>query len=126
MLSVRCYGVRFHTRLDPVDYCLTYVTKYCLMQLGDDFKRPADKSVIDTIATSGSFRNRWILNRLAQATAEINGHFESFTFGDACQAVQNFWVGDLCDFFVVIASFLFFLSFLFSPNPHSVTLCPYA
>jgi valyl-tRNA synthetase len=84
------------------EFCnkLWNVTKYCLLQLGDDFKRPASKAVIDTIATSGSFRNRWILNRLAQATTEINSHFENFTFGDACHAVQSFWVGDLCDFFV--------------------------
>jgi valyl-tRNA synthetase len=52
------------------------------------------------VAAAGEFRDRWILSRLADAVATVDTCFAEFRFGEACSAVQNFWVGDLCNYYV--------------------------
>jgi valyl-tRNA synthetase len=54
---------------------------------------PADPSVTD----------RWILSRLRQVTAEVDGYFESYDFAKACEALYHFAWDEFCDWYVELA-----------------------
>jgi valyl-tRNA synthetase len=84
------------------EFCnkLWNVTKFTLQNFPEGYQRPANKAVLDRIASEGTFRDRWMLSRLAQAVATMNEQFGNWTFGDACQTIQTFWVGELCDYYV--------------------------
>ena len=47
--------------------------------------------------------DRWILSRLAAVTAEVDGLFEQFEFGKACEALYHFAWDEFCDWYLELA-----------------------
>jgi valyl-tRNA synthetase len=47
--------------------------------------------------------DRWILSRLAAVTAEVDGLFERFEFGKACDALYHFAWDEFCDWYLELA-----------------------
>jgi valyl-tRNA synthetase len=47
--------------------------------------------------------DRWILSRLAAVTAEVDGLFERFEFGKACEALYHFAWDEVCDWYLELA-----------------------
>ncbi len=47
--------------------------------------------------------DRWILSRLAAATAEVDGYYEDFQFAKACDALYHFTWDEFCDWYVELA-----------------------
>ncbi|MFC4911262.1 valine--tRNA ligase [Actinomadura gamaensis] len=54
---------------------------------------PAEVSTVDA----------WILSRLQQVAAEVDGHLESFDFAKACEALYHFAWDEVCDWYVELA-----------------------
>lgn len=54
---------------------------------------PAEVSTVDA----------WILSRLQQVTAEVDGHLESFDFAKACEVLYHFAWDEVCDWYVELA-----------------------
>ena len=46
---------------------------------------------------------RWILSRLAAVTTEVDGLFERFEFGKACDALYHFAWDEVCDWYLELA-----------------------
>jgi valyl-tRNA synthetase len=47
--------------------------------------------------------DRWILSRLAAVTAEVDGLFEQFELGKACEALYHFAWDEFCDWYLELA-----------------------
>jgi valyl-tRNA synthetase len=47
--------------------------------------------------------DRWILSRLAAVTVEVDGLFEQFEFGKACDALYHFAWDEFCDWYLELA-----------------------
>jgi valyl-tRNA synthetase len=45
-------------------------------------------------------RDKWILGRLDAAAAAVNGHLRGYAFAAACTAAYDFWLYELCDFYL--------------------------
>ena len=45
--------------------------------------------------------DQWILSRLSLASTTANQAMTTFAFPDATTAVYNFWLYDLCDYYLV-------------------------
>ncbi|MFC5183001.1 valine--tRNA ligase [Actinomadura harenae] len=54
---------------------------------------PAEVSTVDA----------WILSRLQQVAAEVDGHLEGFDFAKACEALYHFAWDEVCDWYVELA-----------------------
>ncbi|MEV4252958.1 valine--tRNA ligase [Spirillospora sp. NPDC049652] len=54
---------------------------------------PAEVSTVDA----------WILSRLQQVAAEVDGHLEAFDFAKACEALYHFAWDEVCDWYVELA-----------------------
>ncbi|WP_412541940.1 valine--tRNA ligase [Longispora sp. K20-0274] len=54
---------------------------------------PRERSTVDA----------WILSRLAEVTAEVNRHFESYEFAKVCDALYHFAWDDVCDWYLELA-----------------------
>jgi valyl-tRNA synthetase len=50
-----------------------------------------------------SVADRWILSRLAAVTAEVDGLFDQFEFGKACEALYHFAWDEFCDWYLELA-----------------------
>jgi len=50
-----------------------------------------------------SVADRWILSRLAAVSAEVDGRFEEFEFGKACEALYHFAWDEFCDWYLELA-----------------------
>jgi valyl-tRNA synthetase len=50
-----------------------------------------------------STADRWILSRLAAVTVEVDGLFEQFEFGKACDALYHFAWDEFCDWYLELA-----------------------
>ena len=50
-----------------------------------------------------SVPDRWILSRLAAVTADVDGLFERFEFGKACDALYHFAWDEFCDWYLELA-----------------------
>ena len=72
-------------------------TRFALGRIGDARVAPE----LDTAGLA--VPERWILSRLAAATAEVGEKFESFRFDEACQRLYHFFWGDLCDWYIELA-----------------------
>jgi len=72
-------------------------TRFALGRIGDVRVAPE----LDTAELA--VPERWILSRLAAATAEVGEKFESFRFDEACQRLYHFFWGDLCDWYIELA-----------------------
>ncbi len=72
-------------------------TRFALGRIGDARVAPE----LDTAELA--VPERWILSRLAAATAEVGEKFESFRFDEACQRLYHFFWGDLCDWYIELA-----------------------
>jgi len=81
-------------------------TKLLLSYLPEGFR--VAKSIRDTEAwvaspegrASLAIRDRWILSRLRHAVEAVNSSLAEFKFADACEAMYNFWLHDLCDVYL--------------------------
>ena len=78
-------------------------TKFCLMNLGDDFV-PTAGYVEENIA-SFSFLDQWILAKLNVAIVESNDQMKAYLFGNVVEALTQFWSkndgsGCLCDIYI--------------------------
>jgi valyl-tRNA synthetase len=47
--------------------------------------------------------DRWILSRLAAVTVEVDGLFEQFEFGKACEVLYHFAWDEFCDWYLELA-----------------------
>ena len=47
--------------------------------------------------------DRWILDRLAAVTAEVDAAFERYEFGRACEALYHFTWDEVCDWYLELA-----------------------
>ncbi|XP_012938411.1 valine--tRNA ligase [Aplysia californica] len=87
---MRIQGYRF--------FCnkLWNATKFALTSLGEGFQP------YPTLQLTGkeSLMDRWILSRLSQAIKLANQGMESFDFPAATTAVYNFWLYELCDWYL--------------------------
>ncbi|WP_026416233.1 valine--tRNA ligase [Actinomadura oligospora] len=54
---------------------------------------PAEVSTVDA----------WILSRLQQVVADVDGHLESFDFAKACETLYHFAWDEVCDWYVELA-----------------------
>ncbi|BFZ05935.1 hypothetical protein BsWGS_08973 [Bradybaena similaris] len=87
---LRVQGYRF--------FCnkLWNATKFSLAALGDSF-RP-----YPTLQITGkeSLMDKWILSRLSQAIKLCNQGIETFDFPTSTSAIYNFWLYELCDWYL--------------------------
>lgn len=87
---LRVQGYRF--------FCnkLWNVTKFALSGLGEDFTyNPTQK-----LSGKESLMDRWILSRLSEAVVKAANGFEKYDFQSATTSIYNFWLYDLCDWYV--------------------------
>ncbi|KAK3767320.1 hypothetical protein RRG08_050870 [Elysia crispata] len=87
---MRVQGYRF--------FCnkLWNATKFALGSLGEGFQPNS------TLQLSGQESNmdRWILSRLAYAITQTNQGMESYEFPICTSAIYNFWLYELCDWYL--------------------------
>ncbi|XP_074654365.1 valine--tRNA ligase-like [Tubulanus polymorphus] len=71
-------------------------TKFALMNLGEDYK-PLPQHMV-----SGEEQpmDRWVLSRLAHAVELCNDGFVKYDFPQATTACFNFWLYELCDYYL--------------------------
>jgi valyl-tRNA synthetase len=50
-----------------------------------------------------SVADRWVLSRLSAVTAEVDGRFEQFEFGKACDTLYHFAWDEVCDWYLELA-----------------------
>ncbi len=50
---------------------------------------------------------RWILSRLATTADEVDGHFKSFRFDEACNRLYHFFWHELCDWYLELTKPVF-------------------
>lgn len=74
-------------------------TKFALINFPPNWKRP-ENTLDDLVKKGGTFADRWILNRLAICTNLTNEGFEGYDFNTTTTAVYNFWLYDLCDYYL--------------------------
>ncbi|ODV60141.1 valine--tRNA ligase ASCRUDRAFT_76650 [Ascoidea rubescens DSM 1968] len=77
-------------------------TKFALMRLGDDFKPE------ETNKPTGneSLVEKWILNKLNQASKKINEGLENRQFMDATNSFYLFFLNELCDVYIENSKYL--------------------
>ncbi|KAL5011505.1 hypothetical protein ScPMuIL_010056 [Solemya velum] len=87
---LRIQGYRF--------FCnkLWNATKFALRSLGEDFK-PTPTTELSEQAKE---MDRWILSRLSNAVDLCNVGFENYDFPVATTACYNFWLYELCDWYL--------------------------
>lgn len=91
---LRVQGYRF--------FCnkLWNATKFAMMNgLGTEFK-PMSKLIDLNNNTSLSLMDKWILNRLSDAVEQCDKAFQTYEFTLATTACYNFWLYDLCDYYI--------------------------
>jgi len=70
--------------------------KFAMMNIGSDFHYDASNIQPQLL----NLADRWILNRLAAASRDINTAFETYMFCDAAGSFQQFWVDSFCDIYL--------------------------
>ncbi|XP_036371216.1 valine--tRNA ligase isoform X1 [Octopus sinensis] len=85
---LRVQGYRF--------FCnkLWNVTKFALSALGESFVPSPVKE------NQGSLMDKWILSRLSEAVILSTSGFENYDFPTVTTAIYNFWLYELCDWYV--------------------------
>lgn len=76
--------------------------RFALMKLGPDFV-PAKKAML---TGNESPADAWILGRMHVAIEETNRALSEYNLMAAVQAVQSFWLYDLCDVYIEVAKLL--------------------
>lgn len=74
-------------------------TKFALLNFPSGWKRP-ENSLDAMVQKGGTFADKWILNRLAVCAQATNEGFVTYDFNVATTAVYNFWLYDLCDYYL--------------------------
>ncbi|KAK2196418.1 bifunctional Aminoacyl-tRNA synthetase [Babesia duncani] len=67
-------------------------TKFTLMKIKD--------RTVDTVGENQAWEDKWILNKLNAYIKRVTTAFEGYQFGDAVQAAYDFWIYDLCDYYL--------------------------
>ena len=67
--------------------------RFALMNLGELEMQPLSSASLPE-------EDRWILSRLARATAEVTGHLEAYAPSAALNAARDFFWGELCDWYL--------------------------
>lgn len=78
-------------------------TKFALMHLSPDKYTPVGIADLrDELAASTQLatRDKWILSRLAAATAACTDNLGEYAFGHATTAAYDFWLYELCDYYL--------------------------
>ncbi|CAN5216254.1 valine--tRNA ligase [soil metagenome] len=68
-------------------------TRFALLNGATVTELPAELSTVD----------RWILSRLHQTIAEVDGHYEEMEFAKAAEALYHFAWDEVCDWYVELA-----------------------
>ncbi|MFC4603212.1 valine--tRNA ligase [Rhodococcus kronopolitis] len=74
-------------------------TKFALMNGAAPAPMPARDALTDA--------DRWILDRLDQVRAEVDGAFDRYEFGKACEALYHFAWDEVCDWYLELAKVQF-------------------
>ncbi|GAM23020.1 hypothetical protein SAMD00019534_061950 [Acytostelium subglobosum LB1] len=72
-------------------------TRFALMKLGD--YRPSEFNAQELTKNTNAV-NTWILNAATRAFKLCEEGFKSYDFAQATTAIYNFWLHDLCDFYL--------------------------
>ncbi len=91
---LRVQGYRF--------FCnkLWNATKFAMMYgLGDKFV-PKPKMAFDLADKNLTHMDKWILSRLSETVKQCNQGFENFELWASTTACYNFWLYDLCDYYI--------------------------
>lgn len=78
-------------------------TRFALAHLAPGkYEAPPLLDMIDELAGSEALatRDRWILSRLAYTVTAVTGMLGEYDFGRAAQALYDFWLYDLCDYYL--------------------------
>jgi valyl-tRNA synthetase len=79
------------------------VTKYVIMQLGDNFSpTPIDEIMSDE---TRSDPDKWILSRLLNCMNEIERYMSEYDFGQYASVLYDFVWDEFCDWYVEISKF---------------------
>ena len=80
---------------------LWQATRFAMMNLGADFI-PSGPDMEQAILSDPhlALRDKWILDKLNNAVKATNKAFSEYIFGDACTAIYNFWLYNLCDVYL--------------------------
>ena len=71
-------------------------SRFALMNIGDDYA-PVD------LPGKGALEDRWILSRLAKTAKEVGESIGDYNMMQACKALQEFFWGDFCDWYIELA-----------------------
>ncbi|MDQ2987171.1 MAG: valine--tRNA ligase [Armatimonadota bacterium] len=71
-------------------------SRFALMNIGEDYA-PVD------LPGKGALEDRWILSRLAKTTKEVGESIDDYNMMQACKALQEFFWGDFCDWYIELA-----------------------
>ncbi|MFF0495829.1 valine--tRNA ligase [Nocardia aobensis] len=74
-------------------------SKFALMNGAAPGNLPERATLTDT--------DRWILDRLDEVRAEVDGAFDRYEFGKACEALYHFAWDELCDWYLELAKVQF-------------------
>ncbi|SDE09202.1 valine--tRNA ligase [Rhodococcus tukisamuensis] len=74
-------------------------TKFALMNGAAPAPLPARDELTDA--------DRWILDRLDQVRADVDGAFDRYEFGKACEALYHFAWDEVCDWYLELAKVQF-------------------
>ncbi|WP_063007082.1 valine--tRNA ligase [Nocardia kruczakiae] len=74
-------------------------SKFALMNGAAPGELPERATLTDT--------DRWILDRLDEVRAEVDGAFDRYEFGKACEALYHFAWDELCDWYLELAKVQF-------------------
>jgi len=87
---LRIQGYRF--------FCnkLWNATKFALSSLGEGFQPYPELK----LTSNESLMDRWILSRLAHTIQQSNQGMSTYIFPEATTAIYNFWLYDLCDYYL--------------------------
>lgn len=70
--------------------------KFAMMNIGSDFHYDPANIKPDLL----NLADKWILAKLAAASADINASFQTYMFCDAAGNFQQFWVDCFCDIYL--------------------------
>ena len=81
-------------------------TRFALTHLAADkyTPRPLGDAIAELTSEAGwaklAVRDKWILGRLQAAITTANASLASYSFAGACSAVYDFWLYELCDYYL--------------------------
>jgi valyl-tRNA synthetase len=76
-------------------------TKFAMINgLGDEFVPQREMNFSGELSNHLTNMDKWILNRLYEAVSQCDSAFKKFEFTIATTACYNFWLYDLCDYYI--------------------------